>query len=1337
MHGIQSAAVSTFRRRRDRRCSYLLDALEPRRLFAADLVISEFLASNSNGIVDSFGDKSDWIEIHNRGNASANLNDYFLTDTAVLPTQWRFPAQNLAAGDYLVVFASSRNIALAGQQLHTNFKLGADGEYLGLIRADGAAQSEYAPTYPAQTANISYGLTNENSATSGVQFFNAPTPGAVNITTAAAPTFNIAGKVFTGTLSVTLSTPTTAAGTTIHYTLDRTEPTLSSPTYTTAFTVSSTKMIRAKTFAPGLATSVTVSQSYVLADASITPIDTNLGTVVIDTFGTGLNDTTMALGTGTFIDNRGDGHSNVTDTADYLGRIGVRTRGSTSQNLPKKSLAIELWDEANKDRKASLLGMPADSDWILYAAYQEKSLMQDPLAFDWAREMGLLAPRVRYVEVYLSTDGGSSVNYATDYVGVYILMEKIKVGEDRVDIAEIGPLDNAEPAVTGGYLWKKDRIEADETLITTNSDLKYSMVDPETLTSQQSTYLTKYLNDFEAALNGANFKDPINGYAKYIDVDSWVNTWIMVEMTRQVDAYALSTFYYKDRGGKIVMGPVWDWNISMGNSFYLDAEYAVGYQTDTLSPENNWYVAKLLSDPAFKQKIVDRWTQLRHGAFSNAQLMADIDARVAELSDSNSNYPTGQFPTQTPNNPVVRNFKRWATQGVFVWPNGFYDQDGRWIEDVKMTKNWLVGRLSWLDSKLLAAPVYSVAGGYRTSPTSITLTPYRSTAIDVTLLGANVAVKAIIPTSDMTGWKNIGYNTAGWLSGTGGVGYDTTTTPYDFTPLIGVNVGAMQGNRTSVFARYEFNVSDPAAIESLVLKMKYEDGFVAYLNNHRIASYNDPGTGVPSASPFYTPINAVAGGPRFEGAAFSFQEFDVTALKSVLVAGTNVLAIHGLNAEINSNDLIMLPELVSRTRVVNAANADTQVWYTLNGSDPLLPDGITRSPAALLYTGAISVATTERVKSRSLRSGVWSGLGEQYYNFQTDALRVSEIMYNPAPPPAGSPYSAQDFEFVELRNASNVPLDLGGYAFDDGIEFTFPNVTIPANGVGVIVANLAAFQSRYGTSVTPIGIYSGSLDNGGETLLLDNPFGQPAQTFAYDDAWYPTTDGGGASLEVNGPATLDLNLSTSWRAGLVTNGTPGIATVLDTTSPTVSTTQYLYETSPNRITIQFSEDVGATLGLADVVVTNLTTGVMTDPVSITFDVATKTATLAFAAGPMIDGNYRATLAASGVTDAAGNALDGDGNGSAGGDLLFDFFVLGGDANRDRKVDFQDLVILSQNYDLTSKTFSQGNVDYSSDGKVDFQDLVILSQKYDLSLPALPSAISTKKPTKRAVSKDVL
>jgi len=141
-----------------------LEPLEPRLLLSGDLYISEFMAINNYTLADEDGDYSDWIEIHNAGDSDVNLEDWGLTDDESRPTKWQFPAVTVPAGEYLVVFASDKDRAVAGEELHTNFKLSGDGEYLGLARPDGTIEHEYSPEFPEQVGDVSYGVIDALSA---------------------------------------------------------------------------------------------------------------------------------------------------------------------------------------------------------------------------------------------------------------------------------------------------------------------------------------------------------------------------------------------------------------------------------------------------------------------------------------------------------------------------------------------------------------------------------------------------------------------------------------------------------------------------------------------------------------------------------------------------------------------------------------------------------------------------------------------------------------------------------------------------------------------------------------------------------------------------------------------------------------------------------------------------------------------------------------------------------------------------------------------------------------------------------------------------------------------
>src|SRR2546428_5012079 len=174
-----------------------VECLEGRMLLAADCVISEFMASNDHTLADKDGTYSDWIEVFNRGDAAGDLSGYYLTDDGNDLAKWRFPSAPVASGGYVLVFASSKDLATAGQELHTNFQLDSGGEYLALVEPDGiTVQHAYAPAYPGQSKDVSYGLTNERDVSSGMQFFTQPTPGAANIANAPEPIFSADSKTF-------------------------------------------------------------------------------------------------------------------------------------------------------------------------------------------------------------------------------------------------------------------------------------------------------------------------------------------------------------------------------------------------------------------------------------------------------------------------------------------------------------------------------------------------------------------------------------------------------------------------------------------------------------------------------------------------------------------------------------------------------------------------------------------------------------------------------------------------------------------------------------------------------------------------------------------------------------------------------------------------------------------------------------------------------------------------------------------------------------------------------------------------------------------------------------
>ena len=167
------------------------------------LIISEFLASNASNLKDEDGDYSDWIEIHNPGNVVINLNGWSITDDSDKLRKWTFPTVSIGAGEYLVIFASGKDRVVAGRELHSNFSLSKDGEYLGLVEPSGAIAYAYSPTYPLQTTDVSYGHYQGNHV-----FFYTPSPGAANSIAqqAAVPVFSRERAYYEQAFQLTLST---------------------------------------------------------------------------------------------------------------------------------------------------------------------------------------------------------------------------------------------------------------------------------------------------------------------------------------------------------------------------------------------------------------------------------------------------------------------------------------------------------------------------------------------------------------------------------------------------------------------------------------------------------------------------------------------------------------------------------------------------------------------------------------------------------------------------------------------------------------------------------------------------------------------------------------------------------------------------------------------------------------------------------------------------------------------------------------------------------------------------------------------------------------------------
>ncbi|MCX5636564.1 MAG: lamin tail domain-containing protein [Planctomycetota bacterium] len=361
-----------------------------------------------------------------------------------------------------------------------------------------------------------------------------------------------------------------------------------------------------------------------------------------------------------------------------------------------------------------------------------------------------------------------------------------------------------------------------------------------------------------------------------------------------------------------------------------------------------------------------------------------------------------------------------------------------------------------------------------------------TTTTTITLMAESATKRVRVPTGAISdNWRGGGaFDDSGWNDGTfvsgktGGVGYENNPgDTINYTAFISRNVGSLMYNiRGTCYIRIPFtvdanNIND---ITGLTLKMRYDDGFLAYINGTPLETATRNFTGTPA-------WNSLATSGHADSDAVNFEHISISGYIGALRSGSNILAIHGLNGTTTtSTDFLISPELEATITEVNEA---------------------------FPYPEALKLL---------------------------DGLRITELMYHA---PDGSAY-----DYIELYNIGNITLDLNGVRITQGIDFTFPPMTLASGRYVVVVSNIAAFQSRYGSSASVAGQYSGNLSNAGEDIVLKLPFPLEAAIlrFRYSDALYPTTDGSGDSLTIREPtahpATWDW--LESWQAASPTPGGP-------------------------------------------------------------------------------------------------------------------------------------------------------------------------------------------------------
>ena len=411
----------------------------------------------------------------------------------------------------------------------------------------------------------------------------------------------------------------------------------------------------------------------------------NLPLVVINTSGQAIPDEPRIVASMKIINNGPDQLNHQFDTPnEYDGKISIERRGESSAGLPKKSYSLELQNADGTNNNVSILGLPVENDFVLYAPYNDKTFMRNVLVYKLYGEMGNWAPRTKYVEVILNSE----------YRGIYVLVEKIKRDENRVDIDKLESTDLNYPEITGGYLMRRDKTSDMEPFEYWKSPvqqiyyepLTYQYFDPDyyELEETQRTYIRDYMQQFDEMMSGPDFDHPDYGYSAYIDQESFIDMLIINEFSKGLDCYMFSSYFYKQNdadGGKLFAGPPWDYNISMFNVNYgydNNIPYVHSWVYDNWSRIYWWQ--RLMEDEDFEWEVLCRWEELRHGILAKDNLFSFIDGTAEYLGDA-----------------ISRNFETYPILGKYVWPN--QEWPNTYSQELNNLKDWIEGRLNWVDGE--------------------------------------------------------------------------------------------------------------------------------------------------------------------------------------------------------------------------------------------------------------------------------------------------------------------------------------------------------------------------------------------------------------------------------------------------------------------------------------------------------------------------------------------------------------------------------------------------------------------------------------------------------------
>jgi len=1117
------------------------------------LVINEFMASNNSSVPDPQGQYDDWIEIYNFGTDAIDTGGMYLTDDLSDPIKWQIPTNNPAAttieaGGFLLIWADT-DTSDAG--LHANFKLDAGGEQIGLFDSDGITLID-SIIFPDQNTDISFGRYPDAGDSWG--FFEPPSPGAENsggyIDQVDAPKFSHERGFYDTAFYLTIATETEDDA--IYYTLDGSEPYTfdgrlpSGTVHTEPILITKTTCLRAMAIKTGWKSSEIITHTYIFLDDVIRQPARPAGfpsswgnrtadyamdpDVVNDpAYSSEIKDDLLStpsvsivipnedfFGSGGIYANSsqyGDQWERAAsiewidpNTSEHFGvNAGLRIHGgpySRSGNI-KNALRVIFRNEYGLSKLeyplfpdtevATFNTLALRSIWNYswtghsgMSGSRHADYLRDVFARDTVRDMGRLTPYGRPIQVYINGL----------YWGLYIMTERPDehfvadhLGGDREDYDVL-----EAPSGYGG-----------STIMTVKSG------------GAGATQAWNAL--FSMADRNLSTSENYQAFQDHVDIPTMID-------------YMLMIYYVGSRDAPVFLG-----DQRTPRNFYAvrlrepaspfiivpwDTEWALEQPTENrvnlVGVWNPHYlINKLRANPDFKMLMADHI----HKQFFNAGALTRESTTQRYMTRADEIYGA-----------IVGESARWGDEPR---PSRPYTRDVEWADEVdRLVNEYFSTRAQTVMNQLrqagyypyVDAPVFAVNGTYQhggmisdgdllsmTAPAGTIFytldgsdprsseTPQQADA----LIPEYTDKRAIIPVSDISDdWKGSGdFDDSAWLpcnAPPGGVGFERTSGYQDFITLDVID--QMYARNATCYVRIPFKID--ADYTSLTLNVRYDDGFVAYINGVEVARRNFNGT------PTW---DSRASSSHSDSAAVLFENIDISDYLDALQQGDNILAIHAMNSSTTSSDFLISVELL-------ASGGE---------SDDSGQEGVFE------YTGPITLDHSVQVKARVLSGNTWSALNEALYaeGPVAENLRITEIMYNPIEP---------NEEFIELKNIGAETINLNLVSFTNGIDFTFGGIELAAGEHIVVVGNQNIFEARYGTSVNIAGQYSGRLNNAGERIELTDAIGRTILNFRYEDGWRSITDGEDFSLTIidaanNDPTSWDEK--DSWRPSAYAGGSPG------------------------------------------------------------------------------------------------------------------------------------------------------------------------------------------------------